>query len=130
LSREAHVNNVARFSALDQAQGTARDEAAHGPAHGVVGETGTASEPEDGKTEAKLSFEAAVTKKMRIDGAVSGGQAQTKREVLELFPDMCGVGFFGFHGLASRAGDLGRKELKRELTIRRKNKELTQRADN
>jgi hypothetical protein len=51
------------------------DEAAHSPANGIVGETRTTSEPEDGELEAKLSFEAAVAEEMRVDHAVGGGQA-------------------------------------------------------
>ena len=89
---------MTRFAAFDEAQDTLRDEAAHGPANGVVGETRTTSEPEDGKLEPKVSLEAAVAEEMRVDRAVGGGQAETRdQEVLELFPHVFGVGFFGWH---------------------------------
>src|SRR5207245_9641329 len=40
-----------------------------------------------------------MPQEMRIDGAVRDGQPQPGNEqVFELFPDLCGVGFFGFHG--------------------------------
>jgi hypothetical protein len=53
--------------------------------------------------EAKLSFQAAVAEEMRVDDAVGGGQAQTRdQEVLELFPHLFGVGFFGRHGSVQR----------------------------
>jgi hypothetical protein len=97
LRGQAHLNDMARFAALDQAQDTAGDEATHGPAHSVGAETGTASEPRNGKPELKLSFEAAVTEEMRIDDAVGSGHAETRRQVLELFPHLFGVGFFVFH---------------------------------
>jgi len=66
---------VTRFAAFHEAQDTVGDEAAHSPANGVVGETRTTSEPEDGELEPKLSFEAAVAEEMRVDRAVGGGQA-------------------------------------------------------
>ena len=70
---EAYLDQVTRFAAFDEAQDTVRDEAAHRPANGVVGETRTTSEPEDGELQAKLSFEAAVAEEMRIDRTVGGG---------------------------------------------------------
>lgn len=94
---------MSRFAAFDEAQDTVRDEAAYSPASGVVAETRTASEPEDGELEAKLSFEAAVAEEMRVDDAVAGGQAQARdQEVLELFPQLFGVGLFGWHGSLQR----------------------------
>jgi len=39
-----------------------------------------------------------VAQEMRIDGAVNDGEAQPRDEqVFQLFPDLCGVGFFVFH---------------------------------
>ena len=94
---------MTRFAAFHEAQDTVRDEAAHSPANGVVAETRTTSEPEDGELEPKLSFEAAVAEEMRVDHAVGGGQAQTRdQKVLELFPHLFGVGFFGWHGSVQR----------------------------
>jgi hypothetical protein len=66
---------VTRFAAFEEAQDTVGDEAAHRPANGVVADTCATSEPEDGELQAKLSFEAAVAEKMRVDDAVSGGEA-------------------------------------------------------
>ena len=98
LLGQADLNNMARFAAFHEAQDAEGDEPADGPAHGVAAETDTPSEPRNGKPELKLSFQAAVAEKMRIDDAVGGGQAETKREVLELFPHVSGVGGFVFHG--------------------------------
>ncbi len=94
---QADLDHVARFAALEQAQEASGYQAADGPAHGVAAEADTPSEPGNGKAEPKLSFQAAVTEKMRVDDAVGGGQAQARRKVLELFPHLFGVGFFGFH---------------------------------
>ena len=94
---QADLDHVARFAALHQAQDAAGDEAPHGPTHGVAAEADTASEPGNGKPEPKLSFKAAVTEEMRIDDAVGSGHAETRRQVLELFPHVFGVGFFVFH---------------------------------
>jgi len=102
LLRQADLDHMARFAAFHEAQDAARDEPADGPAHGVAAEADTPSEPGNGKPEAKLSFQAAVTEKMRIDDAVGSGQAETRREVLELFPHPFGVGFFDFHGFDPR----------------------------
>jgi hypothetical protein len=102
LLRQADLDHMARFAALHEAQDAARDEPADGPAHGVVAEADTPSEPGNGEPELKLSFQAAVTEKMRIDDAVGSGQAETRRQVLELFPHPFGVGFFGFHGFDPR----------------------------
>jgi len=43
-----------------------------------------------------------VTEQMRIDDTVGDGQAETRRQVLELFPQSFGAGFFGFHGFDPR----------------------------
>src|SRR5713101_4524759 len=88
---------MARFAAFHEAQDASRDEPADGPTHRVAAEADTPSEPGNGKPEPKLSFQAAVTEKMRIDDAVGGGQAQARRQVLELFPHLFGTGSFVFH---------------------------------
>ena len=74
LTGEAYLDHVTRLAAFHEAQDTLRDEAAHRPANGVVGETRTTSEPEDGELEPKLSFETAMADEMRVDHAVGGGQ--------------------------------------------------------
>ena len=98
LLGQEDFNDMARFAAFHKAQDAARDEPTDGPAHGIAAETDTPSEPGNGKPELKLSFQAAVTEKMSVDDAVGSGQAETRRQVLELFPHPFGVGFFVFHG--------------------------------
>ncbi len=89
---------MARLAALHEVQDTARDEAAHGPAHRVVGQTTAASKPRNGEAQAKLSLEAAMVEEMIINDTVGGGEAETRREkILELFPHVCGIGLFDFH---------------------------------
>jgi hypothetical protein len=39
---------------------------------------------------------------MSIDDAVGSREAETRRQVLELFPHPFGVGFFDFHGFDPR----------------------------
>jgi len=79
LLGQAHLHHVARSAALHQANRTARDQTAQGPPHSLGRETDTLSEPGNRKPELKLSFQTAVTEKMRIDNAVGRGQAQTRR---------------------------------------------------
>jgi len=87
---------VARFATLDQAQEASRYQTAHGPTRGVAAEADTPSEPGNGKPEPKLSFQAAVTQKMRVDDAVGRRQAQARGKVLELFPHLFGTGLLIF----------------------------------
>jgi hypothetical protein len=95
---QAHLDDMAGFAAFEQAQSAVGDETAHGPTSGVGGEASTAGEPGNGEAEPGPSFETAVAEEMRIDGAVRDGQAQPGNEkVFEVFPDLCGVGFFVFH---------------------------------
>src|SRR5258708_38310787 len=57
-----------------------------------------ASQPDNGKMEARLAFKAAVPEKVVINGSVGAGEAQTRGKcVLELLADEFGVGLFGFH---------------------------------
>jgi hypothetical protein len=86
LRGQADLDRVARLAAFDQAQDTTRDEAAHGPAHRVVRETSSASEPRNGKAQAKPTFEAAMAEEMRINDEIGGGEAETRSEVLKLLP--------------------------------------------
>jgi len=72
LRGQADLDRVARLAAFDEAQNTARDEAAHGPAHRVVSDTSTASEPRNGEAQTKLSLEAALAEEMRINDSVCG----------------------------------------------------------
>jgi hypothetical protein len=110
---QAHVNNMAGFAAFDQAQSAVGDQTAQGPTGRVGAEASTAGEPGNGEAEAELAFETAVAEEIRIDGAVREGQAQPGNEkVFEVFPDLCGVGFFVFHGLGPE-----REYRKRKSTV-------------
>jgi hypothetical protein len=102
LLGQADLNDMAGFAAFHEAQGAAGDEPADGPAHGIAAETDTPSEPGNGKAELKLSFQVAVTEKMSVDDRVGGGQAETRRQVLELFPHPFGAGLFDFHDFDPR----------------------------
>ncbi len=98
LFRELYVHHVARFAALDQTQCTVLYEPAQRSAHGFLSEAKIPRQPNNGKMKAGLAFEAAVTEKVIINGAVGGGEAQTRgKSVLELLADKFGIGLFGFH---------------------------------
>ncbi len=57
-----------------------------------------------------------MAQKMRIDRAVDDGEAQPGNEmVFELFPDLCGVGFFVFHGSGPEHAGAGVRAAKRDL---------------
>ena len=99
LVGQADLHDMARFAAFHEAQKAAGNEPADGPAHGVGADSGTLGEPANGKPELELSFEAAVTEKMGVNDAVGSGKAETRRQVLELFPQPFGAEFFVFHGL-------------------------------
>lgn len=100
LVRQEHLNHVSGFAALDQAQDTARNEATYRPARRVSAEANAAGKPGNRKPEAELPFKATMAQKVRIDDAVSDRKAQPRcQRVLQLFPDLCGVGFLDFHGL-------------------------------
>ncbi len=100
LFGQAYLDNMATLAALDQVQSTVLEEAAQRLARWRLGEAGTTSEPGDGEAEAEPAFETTVAQEMRIDGTVDDGEAQLGDEIVfELFPDLCGVGYFDFHGL-------------------------------
>src|SRR5260370_19678353 len=125
---QEQLDQMAGFAAFDKTQSAVGDQTAHGATGGVGGQASTTGEPGNGEPEAGLSFETAVPQEMRIDGAVRDGEAQAGNEmVLELFPDLCGVGFIVFHGQIQR-GNLGKRSDSRQFTGKRKNKDLTQRA--
>jgi hypothetical protein len=98
LLGQPHVDHVTGFAALDQAQSAVSDEAADGFARGGMRKARSSGEPGNGKVQSEAAFEAAVPKKVGIYGAVYDGQAQPRDEkIFELFPDLFGAGFFGFH---------------------------------
>ncbi len=118
---QAHLDDMAGFAAFEQAQSAVGDETAHGPTGRVGGEANTAGEPGNGEAEAGPSFETAVADEMRIDGAVRDGQVQPGNEkVFEMFPDLCGVGFFVFHGQI-QSGNFGKEVI--VPTVNRQKKE-------
>ncbi|MCU1315775.1 MAG: hypothetical protein JWN63_1097 [Candidatus Acidoferrum typicum] len=111
LLGQAHLDHVTGFAAFDQAQSALVDEA------------GTTRNPGNGKAEAGLPFEATVPQKRRIDGAVDDREAQARDEkILELFPDVFGVGLFVFHRQI-QSGNFGKEVNSRQLTVHRQKKE-------
>jgi hypothetical protein len=100
LLRQADHDHVTDLVAFDQAQDAKIEEAAQGAARGHGTEADTAGEPGNGKTEAGPAFEAAVSEEITIDGALGDREAQARDDyIIELFPEVFGVGFFIFHGL-------------------------------
>jgi hypothetical protein len=100
LLGQPHFDHVTGFAALDQAQSTVSNEAADGFARGGIREARSSGEPGNGKAQPAAAFEATVPKKVGINGAVYDRQAQTwHQKVFQVFPDLFGVGFLGFHGL-------------------------------
>jgi hypothetical protein len=84
---------------MDDAERAYDDQSAHRLAHRAGAQADSASEPGHGEVELELAFQAGVAEKMRIDGAVGDGEAESRVEqVFELFPNEGGVQFFWFHG--------------------------------
>ncbi len=99
LFRQTDHDHVTDLIAFDQAQGAVIKEAAQRATRGHLAEADTTGEPGNGEAEPGPAFEAAVPQEVRIDGAFDDGEAQPRDEkILELFPDVFGVGFFVFHG--------------------------------
>jgi hypothetical protein len=85
---EAHLDDMAGFAAVDQAQDAQNHEAAHRFADRAGAEAYSASEPRHGAVELEFAFEAGVAEEMGIDGAVHDVQAQARYQmVLELYPN-------------------------------------------
>jgi len=139
LAGQAHLDQVTSPAALHQAQHAPREEAAQRIARGPGGEPHTTCQPGNGEAQARAAFQVAMAEQVRIDGTLCDGQAQPRDEkILELFPDLFGVGFFVFHGsgpehagagVPAAKGDLGRPEREvdsRQLTVKREDKDLTQ----
>lgn len=98
LVRQAHVDDVAPLTAFEQLQCAFTNEAAESLAHQVVTKAKIAGQPAYGKTKAGFAFQAGLPKKVGIDGALLWREMQARgQEVLELFPDKCGIGLFGVH---------------------------------
>lgn len=94
FSGQARLNEMTLLGALDQAQDSMFDEAAHGLAHRSVGEIKIASYLENGKADGAVPFETAVAHQMKIDGAVHDGEVQMRREnIVELLPEKFRVWF-------------------------------------
>src|SRR5689334_13479216 len=88
LIRQTHLDQVTGFAAFDQAQNAEVAQAAQRIAPRFPAKSHSAGHPVHRKPDPELSFEAAVPHKMTINGAICGGEAQSRREhVLELFPD-------------------------------------------
>ena len=98
LLGQTHLNQVIDPTALHQAQRAPGEEAAQGIARRPRREPHTAGEPRNGKAQAVAAFEMTMPDKVRVDRALGDGKAKARDEkVFQLFPDECGVGFFGFH---------------------------------
>jgi len=88
--------------AFDQVQNAARNQAAHGVACGLAGDANAMGQPRNRELELQLAFEAAVAKKMRVDGAVGQRKAELRREqVFHLFPHLYRIDFFVVHSFES-----------------------------
>lgn len=118
LFGQAHMDDVARLTALQQLQCAFTNEAAQGFARGVRTKAEIAGEPGHGKTKTGLPFQARMPEKVGIDGALGCGKMQARgQEVLELFADEFGVGLFGFHD-----GILERESRKQKAESKKKEK--------
>ncbi len=90
---QADLDEMTDFGAFDQTQRAEGDEAADGFACRSTGDADSAGEPLNGEAEPQLSFEAAVTQEMGIDGAVEHREAQLRDEnIFDLLPDFGRVG--------------------------------------
>jgi hypothetical protein len=103
---QEEFDDVASAGAFYEAQSALFDESAHGLTSGSGGEANAAGQPEDGKAELGLPFEARVAQEMVIDHALNEIEAEPRHEsVFDLFQDEggvgdAGVGFAVFHDLS------------------------------
>lgn len=105
LIRAAHFDEVAQLSALDEPDGTLIRETTERLAGGASGDTGTAGERVDRKTDARLSFEEGVAEEMGVDSAIDMVEAKGGDEnVFKLLPEECTVELFVVHGGVQEAG--------------------------
>lgn len=114
---QADLDEMTGFGAVDEAQSAESHESADGFAGRSPGDANGTGEPLNGEAETRLSFEAAVAQKMRIDGAIEHGKAQVRDEnVFHLFPELGGVGNFVFHVMSTNGdcGGLGRRAKKKQ----------------
>jgi hypothetical protein len=128
LFRQANVHHVARFAALDQTQGAVLHEPAQRGAHGVHGEAKIPRQPNGGKMKARLTFKAAVPEKVVVNGAVGGGEAQSRgKSVFELLADKFGIRLLGFHD--ARRGEANSSQPTADSERQRQNKQNRQRRN-
>jgi hypothetical protein len=94
---------VSGHSAVHQAKSALSSETADRLARGCVREANATGETGNGKTELALAFETAMPNEVVIDHALGKSEAQAGHEnVIELFPEECGIGFVVFHSLGSK----------------------------
>jgi len=99
LVGKEHLDDVTGFVSLDQAESTAVEETAEGGTSGADRYANASGEPGHGEQEPAFPFQAGVTEKEGVDGAVEDIQSEIgDNEIVELFPDPCGVGFVVGHG--------------------------------
>jgi hypothetical protein len=98
LLGQPNFDHVTGLAALDQAQNVLLDKPPHRVTHGAAAQAKMSRQPQNRKPQLRLPFQVAVPKKVGINGAVYDGQAQTwHQKVFQVFPDLFGVGFLGFH---------------------------------
>lgn len=99
LRRQADLDDVPGFAALDQTQSALVEKTTKRLTSGADGETNTLGEPGKREAQSELAFEASVTQKIGIDGAINCGPAQPWSQIIfKLLPDEFGIGFFDlFH---------------------------------
>ena len=101
--RQKDFRQVARLGAVEQAQSALGSEAAHSLARGYVREANATGETGNRETELALAFEAAMPQEVGVNHALGKSEAQAGHQnVIELFPEECGIRFIVFHGLGSR----------------------------
>jgi hypothetical protein len=100
LLGQPNFDHVTGFAAFHQAQNVLLNKPPHRITHGAAAQAKMSRQPQNRKPQLRLPFQVAVPKKVGINGAVYDRQAQTwHQNVFQVFPDLFGVGFLGFHGL-------------------------------
>jgi len=97
---QENIGHMASARAFDETQSALLDQGAHGLASGRGGEANAAGEPENGKTELELAFEASMAQEMIVDHALDEIEAEARHKIIfDLFADEESIEIFGFHGL-------------------------------
>ncbi len=98
LLGQTRFDEMTGFGALDEAEDTLFDKAAHGVAHWSVREVEIAGHLENGKAHGAVPFQTAVPHQMKIDSAVNDREVKMRSEnVVQLLPKEFGVWFCVLH---------------------------------